>query len=155
MNATSKPHSSPNQKQNWITTTLPSGGRINKCTKPISTKTDDEIKQDGVHLTEEVSENTDETDSKPASDIKNHSNTKSDESRLNGEESSIGSTTSLNNAINLEPNPSANNQDDNKSSSTTSSVQYSLNDNNSESSESPKRTIINKYVKKVKNLIKK
>lgn len=73
------------------------------------------------------------------------------------EESSIGSTTSLNNVINSDPNPSGSsgqlNQDDSKSSSTTSSAQYSMNDN-SENSE-PKRTLLNKYVKKVKNLMKK
>lgn len=67
--------------------------------------------------------------------------------------SSIGSTTSLNNAINSEPSPSDSNsipnQDDSKSNSTTSSAQYSMTDN-SEKSDS-KRTLLNKYVKKVKS----
>lgn len=124
------------------------------------------MKQDDVHLTGEVSENVDETDHKPATmnatnksddDITNNSNTKTDDNRSNNglnrsEDSSIGSTTSLNKKINSEPNPSGGNQDDTKSSSTTSSAQYSINEN-SETSE-PKRTIINKYVKKVKNLMK-
>lgn len=77
-----------------------------------------------------------------------------DDGNMNrSEESSIGSTTSLNNALNSEPSPSDSNsiqnQDDTKSSSTTSSAQYSITDN-SEKSDS-KRTLLNKYVKKVKS----
>lgn len=115
------------------------------------------MKADDVHLTEEVSETnnnglnrttanvTNKTDDK----ITNNPNPKIDVNR--SEESSIGSTTSLNNTINSEPNPSG--HDDTKSNSTTSSAQYSLTDNSDTGD--PKRTLINKYVKKVKNLMKK
>lgn len=91
----------------------------------------------------------------------NSSITKIDDNKSNtclnrSEDSSIGSTTSLNNTINSEPNPSGSssmlNQDDTKSSSTTSSAQYSMTDN---SESEPKRTLLNKYVKKVKSLMKK
>lgn len=88
--------------------------------------------------------------------ISNIDDNKSNTCLNRSEDSSIGSTTSLNNTINSEPNPSGSssmlNQDDNKSSSTTSSVQYSMTDN---SESEPKRTLLNKYVKKVKSLMKK
>lgn len=71
--------------------------------------------------------------------------------RLNqSETNSIGSSTSL---VNREQNSneSSLNPDDTKSSCSTPSAQYSV---GSESSD-PKRNLLNKYVKKVKNLIKK
>lgn len=168
-----KPNSSPNQKQKWLTTTLPSGGRINKCVKavPSITKTDtksarsqsldaidgnDEI--NSVNLKEGVSENNISTDKKRQNTIHkcetettNNLNTKTDDNKSNtclnrSEDSSIGSTTSLNNTSSIL------NQDDTKSSSTTSSAQYSMTDN---SESEPKRTLLNKYVKKVKSLMKK
>lgn len=79
------------------------------------------------------------------------------ENRLNcSETNSIGSTSSLNSAINRTPNPfddinSANNQDDSKSSSTTCSQQDSMGSQGSDK----KRNLLNRYVKKVKSLIKK
>lgn len=109
-------------------------------------------KNNDANLMEGVSEKNQNTDANERSVTfsKNFGHNRS-------EESSIGSTTSLNNVINSDPNPSGSsgqlNQDDSKSSSTTSSAQYSINDN-SENSE-PKRTLLNKYVKKVKNLMKK
>lgn len=178
-NGTSKSDSSPNQKQKWLTTTLPSGGRINKATKPYSNRSNMKANRshgNDDHLTEEVSEIADKIadqiahnyrpivndTSKSDDDTTNNSNTKTDDNKslnvdLNRSEDSIGSSTSLNNTVNSEPNPSGSssllNQDDTKSSSTTSSAQYSITDN-SEHSE-PKRTLLNKYVKKVKLLMKK
>lgn len=165
---------------------LPSGGRINNCIRPIpatrknvkSTRSqsldaidgdDENVKQiNSTNLKEGVSENNLTVDKdrqnvtcKSDGDTKNNSNTKNDDNKstvcLNrSEESSIGSTTSLNNTINSEPNPSGSssmlNQDDTKSNSTTSSAQYSITDN---SESEPKRTLLNKYVKKVKSLMKK
>lgn len=171
-NGASKPNSSPNQKQKWITNTLPSGGRINKTAKLSQSKNDANdnksidavdgseeptIKIDDAHLTEGGAS---ENNQQPKID---GDTTKKDDKKLNAgpnqsEDSSIGSTTSLNMTINSDPNPTSGsssqlNQDDSKSSSTTSSAQYSMTDN-SENNE-PKRTLLNKYVKKVKNLIKK
>lgn len=162
---------------------MPSGGRINKCIKPIpATRTDtksarsqsldaidgnDEmVKQiNSANLKEGVSENNITTDAnrkKNDDDKTNNSNTKTDNNKSNiclnrsEDSTSIGSSTSLNNTINSEPNPSGSssilNQDDTKSSSTTSSAQYSMTDN---SESEPKRTLLNKYVKKVKSLMKK
>lgn len=158
-NAALKPNSSPISKQKWITTTLPSGGRINKCTnlKPIQSldENQDSVNENNANLTVGVSDNTDKhTRCQPTILIeaeKNDKNTNDDDG--SEVESSIGSTTSLNNAINSEPSPSdsnsVQNQDDTKSSSTTSSAQYSMTDN-SEKSDS-KRNLLNKYVKKVKS----
>lgn len=124
----------------------------------------------GANLKEGVSENNINADKvrqpkvqidKTDDDTTNNLNTKTDDNKSNlclnrSEDSSIGSTTSLNNTINSEPNPSGSssqlNQDDTKSSSTTSSAQYSMTDN---SESEPKRTLLNKYVKKVKSLMKK
>lgn len=78
-------------------------------------------------------------------------------SRLNRptDTNSIGSTSSLNNAINRAPNLSDDNnflnQDDAKSYSTTNSQAESLGSQNSEK----KRTLLNKCLKKVKSLMKK
>lgn len=76
--------------------------------------------------------------------------------RINRSESnSIGSSSSLNNSVSRDPEPNTSNSnsmtnlDDTKS--TTSSAQCSV---GSETNE-PKRTLLNKYVKKVKSLIKK
>lgn len=187
-----KPNSSPNQKQKWLTTTLPSGGRINKCIKPVpaprndakvkSTRSqsldaidgnDEDVKKiKNAYLKEGVSEtnlnadndrkNVTDQDGDIGDDTNNaktnnsNSINKSNTCLNRSEDSSIGSTTSLNNTINSEPNPSGSNsmlnQDDTKSSSTTSSAQYSMTDN---SESEPKRTLLNKYVKKVKSLMKK
>lgn len=79
------------------------------------------------------------------------------ENRLNcSETNSIGSISSLNNAINRTPNPpddtnSATNQEDTKSCSTTCSQQDSMGSQSSDK----KRNLLNRYVKKVKSLIKK
>lgn len=131
----------------------------------------DDVKQlKNARLTEGVSEtNIDTIDNDQSNkhikideDTTNNSNSKVDDNKITvalnrSEDSSIGSTTSLNNTINSDPNPSGSssmlNQDDTKSNSTTSSAQYSMTDN-SENNE-PKRTLLNKYVKKVKNLMKK
>lgn len=169
-NGASKPNSSPTQKQKWITATLPSGGRINKPIQLSQNKNDtiDNERSQSSDVfdgnTEHVKKNNDANLMEGVSE--KNQNTDPNErsvtfSKIFGqnrsEESSIGSTTSLNNVINSDPNPSGSsghlNQDDSKSSSTTSSAQYSINDN-SENSE-PKRTLLNKYVKKVKNLMKK
>lgn len=152
---------------------MPSGGRINKTTKlPQNNNETKETKSnqnadvvdgneeqanriDSAHLMEGVSES---SNSKNENDTPKRDENKRIAALNRSEESSIGSTTSLNNAINSDPNPSGGsssqlNQDDTKSSSTTSSAQYSITDN-SETNE-PKRTLLNKYVKKVKNLMKK
>lgn len=130
---------------------------------------DDVKKLKNARLTEGVSEMNIDTvyNDRPKTIIKidedttNNSNSKLDDNKITvilnrSEDSSIGSTTSLNNTINSDPNPSGSssmlNQDDTKSSSTTSSAQYSMTDN---SENEPKRTLLNKYVKKVKNLMKK
>lgn len=160
--ALSKPNSSPNSKPKWITTTLPSGGRMNKPInlRPIQSMDEDQDLVDGndAHLTMGVSDNTDNS-SQPTIVIdceKNRTETVND--HVDSEESSsnsssIGSTTSLNHAMNSEPSPSESNsmqnQDDTKSNSTSSSAQYSMTDN-SEKSDS-KRNLLNKYVKKVKS----
>lgn len=80
------------------------------------------------------------------------------ENRFNcsDETNSIGSTSSLNSAINRTPNPFDDsnlvpNQDDTKSCSTTCSQQDSLGSQSSDK----KRNLLNRYVKKVKSLIKK
>lgn len=158
-NAASKPNSSPISKQKWITTGLPSGGRINKCThlKPIQSldENQDSGNENDANLTAGVSDDTDnKVCNQPTILIeadRDDKNTNDDDG--SEAESSIGSTTSLNNAINSEPSPSDSNsiqnQDDTKSSSTTSSAQYSMTDNSEKSDY--KRNLLNKYVKKVKS----
>lgn len=146
-----------------MTATLPSGGRINKAInlQPIESldETQDSVDGNDAHLTAGVSENADDSSdncNQPTIIIecdKNGSKTANDNVGSEESSSSIGSTTSLNNAMNSEPSPSDSNsiqnQDDTKSNSTTSSAQYSLTDN-SEKSDS-KRNLLNKYVKKVKS----
>lgn len=131
---------------------------MNKCTnlKPIQSldENQDSMNETDAHLTVGVSDNADNNsaNNQPTIIIEDEKNDKNANDNDDGSEvdSSIGSTTSLNNAINSEPSPSDSNsiqnQDDTKSSSTTSSAQYSMTDN-SEKSDS-KRTLLNKYVKK-------
>lgn len=184
-NGASKLNSSPNQNQKWITT-LPSGGRINKYmqsqfindAKSVSNPKLDTV--DGVanermvnnldaRLTDGVMQNNGFTNknrqnvtNKTDDDTAKNSNIKSDDNKntiaINrSEDSSVGSVTSLNDAIDSDQNPAGSNStfnlDDNNPSSTTSSAQLSLTDN-SENSDS-KRTLLNKYVKKVRNFMKK
>lgn len=119
----------------------------------------DAVNENDAHLTVGVSDNADNNACDQPTILvegekydKGDKNANDDDNRSEAE-SSIGSTTSLNNAMNSEPSPSDSNsiqnQDDTKSNSTTSSAQYSLADN-SEKSDS-KRTLLNKYVKKVKS----
>lgn len=87
-------------------------------------------------------------------DIEQSSNKKGEiENQLNcSETNSIGSTSSLNSAINQTPNPLDDaNQDDNESRSTTCSQPDSMGSQSSDR----KRNLLNRYVKKVKSLIKK
>lgn len=133
---------------------------MNKCTnlKPIQSldENQDSVNESDANLTAGVSDKTgNSVCNQPTiliEDVKNDKITNDDDNGSEAE-SSIGSTTSLNNAINSEPSPSDSNsmrnQDDTKSNSTTSSAQYSMTDN-SEKSDS-KRTLLNKYVKKVKS----
>lgn len=84
-----------------------------------------------------------------------HRNVKNVQKMNRSETNSIGSSTSLNNIVSHDPEPNTSNSnsvtnlDDTKS--TTSSAQYSMGSDSNE----PKRTLLNKYVKKVKSLIKK
>lgn len=113
------------------------------------------MNENDASLTVGASDNADNNGdcNQPTILIESEKNGKNSNDNDGSEESSIGSTTSLNNAMNSEPSPSDSNsiqnQDDTKSNSTTSSAQYSITDN-SEKSDS-KRTLLNKYVKKVKS----
>lgn len=115
----------------------------------------DSMNENDAPLTGGVSDIADKNGdcNRPTIRIEGEKNGKNSNDNDGSEDSSIGSTTSLNNAMNSEPSPSDSNsmqnQDDTKSNSTTSSAQYSMTDN-SEKSDS-KRTLLNKYVKKVKS----
>lgn len=128
--------------------------------KPIQSldENQDSVNENDAHLTVGGSENAENIASnQPTIIIESEKKYKTTNDENDGsEDSSIGSTTSLNNAMNSEPSPSDSNsiqnQDDTKSNSTTSSAQYSMTDN-SEKSDS-KRALLNKYVKKVKSPFK-
>lgn len=111
-------------------------------------------------LTENVEEeNANIEDRSQSLDIlSEHSDIVNEENRLNrSDTNSIGSTSSLNQAISTSPNPrlkkiNPTNQDDAKSCSTF----YSQTDSTgSQNSETRKRSLLNKYVNKMKSLIKK
>lgn len=94
-------------------------------------------------------------DDKFKTDNIEHRNVKNVQKMNRSETNSIGSSSSLNNIVSHDPEPNTSNSnsvtnlDDIKS--TTSSAQYSMGSDSNE----PKRTLLNKYVKKVKSLMKK
>lgn len=144
---------------------LPSGGRVQPCmirtesSKPQpksigQTMGTDQV--DGGNSTEGASDfiNIVKHDDDNVKRATNDSTMKDDD-KMKTETNSIGSSSSLDNIVSHDPEPNTSNSnsvtnlDDTKS--TTSSAQYSMGSDSNE----PKRTLLNKYVKKVKSLMKK